>query len=285
MMSISSYNASTPISEGVQCVLCQKGSFSWLTLLMHTQRHCQHKVPVEQLKDTFLFSQARLVRTAKQEYRSTLPKMKGCRSKAVLEAKKEAVEQEPSSCSNIPVAMQTQASSRGTVTETTAADGSTWKMMLCWVRCDPDGKVSEPFQCGGLVSRALQAPVSKTTCLWTDSTWSLSIQKRSWNHLRALRTLQLCPSSLRSAVHRCVLRNQGRLLNLCLQQCGTMSKMPSKHTVDFARLLHESRSAKSGLCGSRQPQMIAQKLIARSVLCKHAKSRDWNYSSNGCRQT
>ena len=82
MMSISSYNASTPISEGVPCVLCQKGSFScWLALLVHTQRLCQHKVPVEQLKDTFLFSQARLVRTAKQkEYRSTLPKMKGCRS-------------------------------------------------------------------------------------------------------------------------------------------------------------------------------------------------------------
>ena len=53
---------------------------------------CQHKVCVEQLKDTFLFSQARLVHTAKQkEYRSTLPKMKGCRSKAVLEANKEAV--------------------------------------------------------------------------------------------------------------------------------------------------------------------------------------------------
>ena len=63
----------------------------------------------------------------------------------------------PSSCSHNPVAMQTQASSQGTVTETTAADCSTWKMMLCWVRCDPDGKVSEPFQCGGLVSWALQA--------------------------------------------------------------------------------------------------------------------------------
>ena len=70
-----------------------------------------------------------------------------------------------------------------------------------------------------------------------------AFRKRSWNHLQALRTFQLCPSSLRPEVHRCVLRNQGRLLNLCPRQCGTVSKMPSKHTVDFARLSHESRSA------------------------------------------
>ena len=73
MMSISSYNASTPISEGVQCVLCQKGSFScWLALLVHAQRQCQHKVPVEQLKDTFLFSQA--VLCAPRNKRSTAPR-------------------------------------------------------------------------------------------------------------------------------------------------------------------------------------------------------------------
>ena len=62
----------------------------------------------------------------------------------------------------------------------------------------------------------------KTTCLWTQSTWSLSIPKRSWNQLQALQTLHLCPSSLRSAVHCFVLCKQGPLLNLCPRQCGTM---------------------------------------------------------------
>ena len=275
-MSISWYNASTPISEGVQCVLCQKSSFScWLALLVHTQRHCQHKVPVEQLKDTFLFSQARLVRTVKQEYRSTLPKMKGCRLKAVLEANKEAVKQEPSSCSHIPVALQTQASSQGTVTETTAADGSIWKMMLRWVRCDPDGNASEPFQCGGLVSRALQAPVSPRD---TEDNLSVDPQHVVSQHSET----QLEPPASAPNIAFVSKQLAVRSSPLCVAQPGsvaefvsqcTTSKMPSKHTVDFARLSHESRSAKSGLRGSRQPQMIAQKLVARSVLCKHAKSR------------
>ena len=212
--------------------------------------------------------------------------MKGCRSKAVLEANKEAVKAVflfSQSCGNADASIFT-------VTETTA------NRRFHLEDDAPLGAVRSGRHGVGAV------PVRRSCVAGTASA---SLSRRHRRQLACGPTARGLPAFRNAAGTTCkrsehcicvqaacgpqftvvLLRNQGRLLNLCLRQCGTMSKMPSKHTVDFARLLHESRSAKSGLRGSRQPKMIAQKLIVRSVLCKHAKSRDWNYSSNFCLQT
>ena len=77
----------------------------------------------------------------------------------------------------------------------------------------------------------------KLTCLWAAS--KFLFQRRRWNHTQVRRRLQLCQSSLRSAVSPCVCHNHCRLQSSCLWQCGTVSKMRSKHTLDFAHLSHE----------------------------------------------